>query len=118
MSSFPTLSVNPDAVGFQQEAATDPTLRNGFENGKVQTRAKFTSVPQKWSFNYSQLSNTDKELIETFERTTVRYGADSFTWVNPVDNASYTVKFGKLVVYTLEDSQQHEWNVQIEIVEV
>jgi len=115
--SYPTLSQNPDAEGFRQEPVTDPTLRNDCENGKVLTRAKYTSVPKKWAFNYTQLSNTDKELIDVFEKTTVKYGADSFSWTNPIDNITYTVRFTKPVVYVLADSQLHEWNIQIEIAE-
>ncbi len=117
MSNFPTLSVKPDAEGFDESAAIDPTLRSETESGKVLTRKRFTSAPQKWTIIYRLLSNADKILISNFEKS-VGYGAGSFTWIHPVSEASYTVRFGSLVKYNLANSLNNDWDILMEIVQI
>jgi phage-related protein len=96
MSAFPTLSQYPSfPLGEERE---DSTLRSKFEDGYEQTRPKFTKIRYTWSLTYNNLTNTDKATLEAFV-TTVREGADSFTWTNPVDSASYTVKFAQIPKY-------------------
>lgn len=117
MSDFPTLSQKPDAESWGEEPALDPTLRSDFEAGYQLTRARFTVVARKWAFVYKFLSNTDKVSLQTFERSAVNYGADSFNWTNPNDDQVYVVRFGKPIVCKLEHNHSHEWQVQIELVE-
>jgi len=115
--NFPTISKLPEAGKWQEEAAADPTLRTEFESGYVATRARFTIVPQKWSFAFDMLDDAEKQSIQSFERNTVNYGAGAFNWTNPVDDQIYLVRFTEPVVYKL-DSNDIDWEVSMKIVEV
>lgn len=113
MPTYPSLSQDPDVNGFKEEPITDPTIRSEMESGDVVTRPLFTGVPLKWSYKYTQLSNADKLLLATFERSTVKYGALSFTWTNPQDDTDHEVRFTELVKYALNRSNNNEWDVQV-----
>lgn len=116
--NFPTLSRSPSMEGFKEEAAFDPTLRSEFESGKIQTRARCTSAPIKWSITYRYLPDADKETLQTFEKVDVRYGAASFNWTDPNDKEIHEVRFAKPISYALDNNQPHKWCVQIELIEV
>lgn len=113
MSTYPTLSQDPDVSGFKEEPLVDPTLRSDMESGDVVTRALFTGVPLKWSYRYTQLSNADKLLLATFERSTVKYGAVNFDWTNPQDSVLHDVRFTEPIKYELNQSNNNEWDVQV-----
>ncbi len=115
--TYPDLSQNPDVEGWQEEAAFDPTVRCEFENGYAATRARFTTVPRKWSCTYRYLSNTAKATLLAFERNTVHYGAEEFNWTNPVDSVVYVVKFAEPIKYALEDTLQNEWKITVRLIE-
>ena len=108
MPTYPTLSQDPDVNGFKEEPIIDPTIRSEMESGDVTTRARFTGVPLKWTYRYTQLSNADKLLLATFERSTVNYGAASFTWTNPQDDAEHEVRLPGQVIKT---GSRHEPSV-------
>ena len=117
MSNFPTLSTNPDAEGWHEEPAIDPTLRSEFESGHQLTRGRATVVPETWSFTYRFLSNADKVILKTFEKSTVNFGAGTFNWTNPNDSESYVVKLAKPIKFTREDNGLNEWKVELKVVE-
>jgi hypothetical protein len=117
MSDFPTLSQNPDAEIWREEPASDPTLRSEFEAGYQLTRAKFTVIPRTWSLVYRFLSNTEKTTLQTFERSTVNYGANSFNWTNPIDSQTYVVRFVEPIKFTLENNKLNEWQAELKLVE-
>lgn len=117
MSNFPTLTAKPDAENFSQAPAIDPTIRTEFENGYTQTRPRFTAIPKKWNLVYRNMSETDKGLLETFETTTVNYGADSFYWTNPRDSQTYVVRFGAVIEYRIEPANPTTYQVNILLIE-
>ena len=117
MADFPSLSTIPEAEGWQEGTGIDPTMRVEMESGIVMTRSRFTTVPKMWRFAYRLMSNTDKETLETFEKDTVKYGADAFNWTNPIDTVVYSVRFGDKLLFQLEDTQQHQWSVSITLIE-
>jgi hypothetical protein len=116
MPTFPTLSKNPDKESWDEGPLYDPTERMGMTGGAQDSRPSSTVVPKFWSFSYRQLSNTDKQSVETFEKQTVRYGGE-FDWTNPFDSQTYRVTFGQKVEYRLENTQQNEWHLAIQLVE-
>ena len=106
MASFPTLqrrgteTHNPVDMELSNELAHDPTIRSSSDGGYVTSRSKFTRLADNWTVKYTWLSNTNKNLIKTFERVTVVGGSDSFTWTSPGDDTAYTVRFLGKVKYT------------------
>lgn len=117
MADFPTLSQDPDAEAFAETAAIDPTIRDEFENGYVNTRSKFTSVKKKWEMVYRFLSSVDKISLDTFQGT-VNYGAGEFNWTNPIDSESYVVRFGGPIEFKIEPENGSLWRVAFTLLEI
>lgn len=68
------------------------TLVSTFENGVEQRRAKRASVIREWRLEYRNRSSADLGTIRTLFNS--KYGAlTSFTWDNPEDSTTYTVRF-------------------------
>lgn len=118
MPTFPTLAKIADGESFTEDIAVDPTLRSNFENGVIHTRNKFTTVPKRWRILYRFLSNTDKASIVTFFNTTVKFGADTFGWTNPVDDSNPNVRFESFPTCKLENDGQNTWKVSFGLIEV
>lgn len=117
MSAFPTLSQKPDSSSFAESRAVDPTIRSNFESGAQHTRPRFTAVPKRWEIVYRDLSAADKASLDTFEHATVQYGATMFTWVNPVNGYTYTVRLGALIRFTVEPENPVTWRAEVVLVE-
>jgi len=115
MPSFPTMSKSANISGFTRIAAINPTKSSQFSSGHQLTRAIFTNVPYKWSFQYNLLTNADKELLVDFEKE-VKYTTSAFDWVNPSDNITYSVRFTKVLSFNMERIENY-WSVAIEVVE-
>jgi len=116
MSAYPSLSVKPDAQGFEEgPALDDPTYRSPKDSGRVKTYPKVSWVPIRFAFQYTQLANADKVLLWTFERDTVHYGADPFTWTHPQTSTGYTVRFLTPIQFRREDDQGLTWSVRVEL---
>lgn len=101
--TFPTLTETPTPKpligGWSETVGQDPTIRTPFEGGYQQTMARFTRIPEQWTVVYPLLTRSDKELIKTFERDTVKIGAESFNWTNPDTNEIKEVRFAEPVTY-------------------
>lgn len=96
MANFPTLTESGAAVLASypiSEGYDDSVITSPFEGGYVQTRALCSRIKKFWQVNYNYLSATNKDSLVSFFTGTVNGSADSFTWVNPIDSASYTVRF-------------------------
>lgn len=118
MPAFPFTSPKPDANGFGQNVATDPTLRTEFENGIVETRSAFTTVPDEWTIKHTQLSNTNKLSVETMYKTTTSYGSLVFDWTHPITATVYSVRFKGPPKYDVEPHGDNTWVVSFTVVEV
>jgi hypothetical protein len=99
VADFPTLSAIPSYIGWEEQLASDPTIRSKSEGGYTKTRARYTRIPMQWKFQYVGLSDAEKVTLQAFERVTVKCGADSFTWINPIDNVSRTVRFKEAIKF-------------------
>ncbi|OGP65791.1 MAG: hypothetical protein A3K22_00955 [Deltaproteobacteria bacterium RBG_16_42_7] len=113
MPAYPTLSQNPEYP--LKEAREDNVLRSSFEGGYEQTRPQFTRIRHSWTLTYKMLPTTDKELLTTFIDT-VKGGADAFTWMNPQDSQTYTVRFTTPLAFKYV--QFEFWNVEFILREV
>lgn len=97
MSAFPTLSINPELpIGETRE---DSTIRTDMEGGYEHTRARFTRIRRTFKIIYRNLPGADKSTLDAFV-TTVKCGADSFTWAHPVTQTQYTVRFKPIPEYS------------------
>jgi phage-related protein len=114
MPTFPTLNMLPTFPLDEQRE--DATIRSSFEAGYEHTRPRFTRVRYTWSVSYKMLPASDKSTLETFV-TTVREGADSFSWTNPVDSTTHTVKFIQIPKYSCvlqnEDTSYFDCDFQL-----
>ncbi len=117
MNTYPTTIALPDASGFQEALALDPTLRSETESGRVITRNRFTKVPKIYKLVYVLLANTDKETLEVFE-TDVGFGAEAFEWQHPLTSDIKIVRFAKPILFNYASNNADEWNVQVELQEI
>lgn len=67
-------------------------LISPMDSGPASVRNRFTAITR--SINVPMVLTGDQlEDFNTFYRTTLLNGSDSFTWVDPVDNSSATLRF-------------------------
>ncbi len=87
---------------FDNTMAHDPAIRSQSEGGYVTSRARFTRIPRKWNIKYDWLTASNKNVIKAFEAA--RFGgAGEFTWLNPEEGNTYTVRFLGLANYEPHD---------------
>jgi hypothetical protein len=98
MPAFPALSVNP--VVPIRETTIRQTIRDKYESGHVNTRARWTSGRKKFHVRYEYLSADDFGSLDNFFENTAKGGAVSFSWNHPQTGGSHTVRFA---------SDQLEW---------
>jgi phage-related protein len=96
-NTYPSLTAKP--VYPIDEQREDSSIKTSMEAGYLHTRARFTRVRKSWKFKYNLMSSTDKGTLDTF-LDTVKGTVDSFTWTNPVNNTSYTVRFLTIPVFS------------------
>lgn len=117
MATFPTLTAIP-AVPMTEETE-DATIRSPFEAGYEHTRPRFTRVRKTWTIRYEYMSTSDKNTLDTFINSTVHQGSDSFSWTNPQDSTSYTVRFLSLPKYELVlNTGGGLWNLEFQLRQV
>jgi len=92
MAAFPTLSRAPSLPLDPDGEIEDVVLRSTFEAGYEQTRPRTTRARRSFGINYRALKSADEALLRAFEITTLRNGADAFTWTHPISGTSYTVR--------------------------
>ena len=94
MADFPTINLAglEDSKHFNEEQA-DPVQRKEVDGGYVMTRPRFTRLPRKtWTTGFTDLTDAEKNEFTAFWDSK-RGGSDSFTYENPTDNVTYTVRF-------------------------
>ena len=71
-------------------------------------------MPESWpGIRYTWLTTANKNLLQTFENTTVVGGSDTFTWVHPLTSVSHTVRFMARLKYTPHrDTNASFWMVE------
>jgi hypothetical protein len=94
MVAFPVLSQSQDSKYYKPEQE-DPAIRNPIEGGYVATRPRFTRPPRKsFTTGFSDLLDSDRATLMVFWDT-VMGGSNSFTWVDPITNNIYQVRFAE-----------------------
>ena len=115
--SFPVLSKKPDKQGYRKRRLYDPTIRSETENGVVLARSRHTRVPWQWWVTYRGLPQSDVDLLEAFEGTTVLVGATVFTWTDPVTNVVHYCRLAEEIDIQLEPEGANAYQVTIHLAE-
>lgn len=99
MANFPTLTRTVGRTIDPDGDIDDVVIRSPQTAGYVQTRPRSTRAPQNWGINYPALSNADVNTLKSWERTTLRNGADSFNWTHPVSGTVYVLQLASPINY-------------------
>ena len=94
MADFPTTALAglEDSKHFTESSA-DPVKRYEVEGGYTVTRPRYTRTPRKtWTTGFTDLTTTEKNSFVSFWESK-KGGSQSFTYLNPADNQTYTVRF-------------------------
>jgi len=94
MADFPTVALAglEDSKHFGVSQA-DPSKKTEIEGGYTVSRPRYTRLPRKtWMTGFSDLTTTEKNSFTTFWDTQMG-GSASFTYLNPADAQTYTVRF-------------------------
>jgi len=94
MADFPTATLAglEDSKHFGVVQA-DPAKKVEIEGGYTVTRPRYTRLPRKtWSTGFTDLTDAEKDSFAAFWDTNFG-GSDSFTYLNPADAVTYTVRF-------------------------
>lgn len=84
-------SVLPSPVFPIASSPDDPSLRDDFENGMAQTRAKYTRIRRRWTIKYNALTIAQRNTLYAFYLS-VLGGSEAFEWENPEDDETYVVR--------------------------
>lgn len=94
MADFPTVALAglEDSKHFGV-AQANPAKTSEVEGGYTISRPRYTRLPRKtWTTGFSDLTDAEKDSFTAFWDTKMG-GSDSFTYLNPADAATYTVRF-------------------------
>ncbi len=80
----------PDRV--VEEEVMFNTLVSRFENGVEQRRAKWANPLRRWRLYFKIRTQTEMEAVRDFY-IAKKGSYESFTWDNPNDGQTYTVRF-------------------------
>ncbi len=124
MAAFPNIYVHgtlvhtPVVGDFEDTMVQSPTIRSGSDGGYVQTRARFTRVTRRWTVHYEGVCKVNMDTIKAFEDARLG-GSESFTWTNPEDGGTYTVRFFEPVRYTpWPNTNFLRWRIEFVLEEV
>lgn len=111
MNTFPTLSSGPKMEGFTDEYSDDAVAVSPAVSGAPSLRSKSTFDGKNFSFSLTQVSETDKNTVETF------YAANKsvvFYWLNEQDEETYEVVFVEKPYCEL-DGEKDKWKIGIKL---
>lgn len=118
MSDFPTLST-PPVYPLKQSRDGDQFIKSKTEAGYVITRSRYSRVRNRFSIVYENISAADKALLDALI-TEVDGETGYFTWVHPITNVSYTVRFDKTpeIEAVGYDGVSYYYNTAFDLLEV
>lgn len=86
MATWPNIE-NPSGL---REITSKKQQRSEFDAGYVQSRPLWTRTRKKWKLDWSAMSMTDLDTLQTFFSD--NQGGE-FTWTHPETGVSYTARF-------------------------
>lgn len=110
MTGRPT---TPEVLDYNDSLTGDPVRRSPKDSGHVQTSARFTSLPRRYSIRYVGITTQAKNLIYNFEKDTVFSGALEFDWDLPTGGGTLRVRFvGKVMFIPWKRANYTRWIVE------
>lgn len=88
MVVWPSIA-NPNEV---EEIPAKPIRQETSSAGYTMSFARATTTKKTFNLSWLRMSVSDKENLDAFFGV---YAGQSFTWINPLDSASYTMMFGQ-----------------------
>jgi len=88
MSDWPSGIRQPD-VGFDEEVYL-PQIKNEFESGHVQSRARATVAKRRWTLTFSLLPTTEYDLLEAHF---LANQGGTFNWDHPITATTCVVRY-------------------------
>lgn len=113
MLTFPKIS-NPSYPFKIRRESTSITSK--FEDGTVQSRTKFTRSRSTFILTWDSLTQEEFDVLDDFIVNSAKFTANSFSWENPVNGFTYTVRctsYGEPEMHKL-----NYWRVNLELTEV
>jgi hypothetical protein len=112
MIFFPDL---PDPSYPCEEELQENVLRSETENGYVVTRVKFTRQRQKFPrVHWRTMVKEDwLELLDFYKNTTAS-GSLMFSWIHPLTEVIYTVRFTEPPKATLVEANYYQVSISLE----
>lgn len=74
------------------ETTIDPAISSEMEDGIVVTRPRYTRIRRRWELSWQNMRAAAYEALRTFYYGR-KGGSLSFTWTNPANNTTATVRF-------------------------
>jgi len=87
-----TTGISPLYFSIQQNSKRE-TIRSPFESGYEQTRSKFTRAIKEWRIMWDHMSLASHTTLTHFFENTVKAGASSWNWHNPLSGTTFEVRF-------------------------
>lgn len=112
---FPTITA-PDYP--LKESRESVVLASSYEDGSVQRRRNKTRLRKTFNPSWGAMTNSDKEVLDTFFETTTNGGALTFMWTHPYTNVRYEVYFDTSSNYEPELEYTNYWKVSLTLKEV
>ena len=98
MSNWPAGLPQQFFMGTTQ-ADQESRLISQMDAGPASIRKRFTAFTQNVDAPIV-LTGAEKATFDTFYRTTINQGTDSFTWTDPTDDTSATLRFRSAPTWT------------------
>ena len=113
MNTFPTISIGPKVNGFADEYSDDAIVTANSKSGYPFLVSVFNFNPRNFRFILRQVSQTDKETLETFYQANKEV---SFNWLNEQDDVTYEVVFAYKPSCEL-DGEKSKWKIGIGLIQ-
>lgn len=113
---FPVSNSMPQDISIEVDSRYQNNLIE-FEPEKGETldRARYLSVPMHFSGARMHLSTTaQRDTLDTFFKTTIRYGSIIFDWKHPMTQAAAECKMKNLSIRKLSD-ESYEATFDLEV---
>jgi len=87
-----------------------------FESGKEQRRLKHANPQKKWTLSFPNIVLTQATDMESFFK--LQHGSElTFTWINPIDNVQYTVRFLE-DAFSIKRVTDNVYNIEVGLIEI
>lgn len=117
MASWP--ETLPDLIQIGTKVTPDDSVaRTPMDAGPSSTRNRFTAVTKSVS-RTMKLNGAQVDTLDAFYRDTLRNGALSFDWKDPIDDSAVRMKFKRPIEHTLLGGRNsvanREWLVSLSL---